>query len=158
MNSNGNGHVAYLKPVFHPTRDIRHLTWWQMLLWPVFVEVLRLGFRLGLPVLIDRNGARLEVDAIAETDSIASAIVASIGPEAFYVPNVPKNVRLPKSNVIFGGQRAPYSPIAELYETAGKHEIAVVCPLTRGLCTNHETIPIEDVENLYNRIKTAVAS
>ncbi len=162
MGTNGNGHIKYLKPVFNVTRDISHLSRWkQWLYWTAFVPLLRVGFWLGMPVLVDKDGARVDIQTVADTDAIASAVVASIGPSAFYIKQVPRNVNLPVAPVVFGGTRAPYSEVAELHESAGRREdITFICPTTRELCTRsqHESIPRQKVVELYEQVKSAVAS
>ncbi len=163
MSTNGNGRIKYLAPVFNVTRDISHLSRWKRWLYrAVFVPFLRWGFSLGLPVLVDKDGARVDVQSIAETEAVARAIVATLGSSAFFAPNVPVNVALPKSPVIFGGTRAPYSEVAELHEANGKREdVTFICPSTHELCimhSKHETVPRHEVEELYRQVKSAVAS
>lgn len=163
MGTNGNGRIKYLATVFNVTRDISHLPRWKQWLYrAVFVPFLRWGFSLGLPVLVDKDGARVDVQSIAETEAVARAIVAALGPSAFFAPNVPVNVTLPKSPVIFGGTRAPYSEVAELHEANGKREdVTFICPSTHELCimhSKHETVPRHEVEELYRQVKSAVAS
>jgi hypothetical protein len=163
MGTNGNGRIKYLAPVFNVTRDISHLSRWKRWLYrAVFVPFLRWGFSLGLPVLVDKDGARVDVQSIAETEAVARAIVATLGSSAFFAPNVPVNVTLPKSPVIFGGTRAPYSEVAELHEANGKREdVTFICPTTHELCImhgSHETVPRHEVEDLYQKVKSAVAS
>lgn len=147
MAIKGNGHIKYLKPVFNVTRDISHLPHWKRwLYWSVFVPVLRLGFKLGLPVLVDKAGARVDIQSIAETDAIARAIVATLGPGAFFAPQVPVNSTLPISAVIFGGTRAPYSEVSGLHEANGKREeTTFVCAQTGELCSRHESLKRSDL-------------
>jgi hypothetical protein len=157
MGTNG---IKYLKPVFNVTRDISHLPRWkQWVYWWMFVPLLRLGFKLNLPVIVAENGARLDIQSVAETDAIAAAIVASIGPSAFYAPQVPVNATLPVSPVVFGGMRAPYSDVAKVFETNGKREnVTFICPRSQTPCTQHESVKRSDVENLYHKVKSVAAS
>lgn len=158
-STNGNGHIEYLKPVFHVTRDMSHLPRWkQWLFWNVFKRIMDFGFWLKLPVLIDRDGARLDIQSIADTDAIASAICAQLGPGSFYVKKVPHNLTLPKATVIFGGNRAPYSESAELYRRMGEGEVPFLCPNTQSICRSHVELSQEQVQTLYEKVKTAVAS
>lgn len=109
--------------------------------------------------MVAPNGARVDIQCVAETDAVASAVVAAIGPSAFYIPRVPRNVTLPVQAVVFGGARAPYSPVASLFETVGRRkDVAVVCPTSGELCHPHESLKFSQVEKVYHKVKALAAS
>lgn len=134
--------IKYQSPVFQTTRDVSHLNWWKRrLFWQVYVPFARFCHLFGLPTVVAPDGARIEIQTIASSESVAMANVAMLGENAFYVRHVPTDVMLPKSNVVFGGQRAPMSNAASVYEKAGRREnTLVLCPHTGDFCRPHDSV------------------
>jgi hypothetical protein len=135
--------IKYQSPVFQTTRDVSHLNWWRrQLFWHVYVPFARFCHLLGLPTVVAPDGARIEIQTIASSEAVAMANVATLGENAFYIRHVPTDVMLPTSNVVFGGNRAPMSDAAPIYEQAGRRREStlVLCPHTGDFCRPHESL------------------
>jgi len=136
--TNGNLRIEF--PVFNLTRDTSHLSRWQRLLfWKIFLPFARWCYAKGLPVIVAPDGTRLVLQSICTSEATANAICASLGELAFYKKG-PVDVNLPPGEVVFGGNRFPYSDAAQMYRTNGDREIPVMCPWMGEPCRPHDAL------------------
>lgn len=147
MRNNG---VKRKYVVFQLTRDLDHLNWWQRILWTAYLRFARWCYARGLPTVVAPDGARIELQAVCSTEPIANAICATL-PIGF-VKDAPVDVSLPQSNVVFGGNRFPYSDAAAMYRSNGKQEIHVVCPVSGDTCRQYDTIKHKDLARVVEEV------
>jgi hypothetical protein len=151
------GQIKTQAVVFQTTRDLKHLSAWQRGLWYVWFQFSLLCYWLGLPTLVAKDGARLELQAVCTSDAVAQSIMFALGDGAFWKTG-PVDMSLPRSNVVFGGDHYPLSEASKMYERRGRREVAILCPISETPCTQHESITRRDLLVVHDKLKTLATS